>query len=72
MKQRMLALLVASGVLTSSVAYALPQSLGIAAHYCDKVAVMRAGRVIEINETCAFFVAPVHPYSKQLLGSIRF
>jgi peptide/nickel transport system permease protein len=46
--------------------------LGIAAHYCDKVAVMRAGRVIEINETCAFFDAPVHPYSKQLLGSVRF
>jgi ABC-type dipeptide/oligopeptide/nickel transport system ATPase component/ABC-type dipeptide/oligopeptide/nickel transport system permease subunit len=45
--------------------------LGIAAHYCDKVAVMRAGRVIEINETCAFFDAPVHPYSKQLLGSVR-
>jgi peptide/nickel transport system permease protein len=45
--------------------------LGIAAHYCDKVAVMRAGKVIEINETCAFFDAPVHPYSKQLLGSVR-
>ena len=45
--------------------------LGIAAHYCDKVAVMRAGRVIEINKTCAFFDAPVHPYSKQLLGSVR-
>jgi peptide/nickel transport system permease protein len=45
--------------------------LGIAAHYCDKVAVMQAGRVIEINETRAFFDAPVHPYSKQLLDSVR-
>ena len=27
--------------------------LGNAAHYCDKVAVMQAGRVIEINETHA-------------------
>jgi peptide/nickel transport system permease protein len=45
--------------------------LGIAAHYCDKVAVMQAGRVIEINETRAFFDAPAHPYSKQLLDSVR-
>jgi ABC-type dipeptide/oligopeptide/nickel transport system ATPase component len=45
--------------------------LGIAAHYCDKVAVMQAGRVIEINETRAFFDAPVHPYSRQLLDSVR-
>jgi ABC-type antimicrobial peptide transport system ATPase subunit len=47
------------------------RDLGIAAHYCDKVAVMQAGRVIEINETRAFFDAPVHPYSKQLLDSVR-
>jgi len=45
--------------------------LGIAAHYCDKVAVMQAGRVIEINETCAFFDAPAHPYSRRLLDSVR-
>ena len=45
--------------------------LGIAAHYCDKVAVMRAGRLIEINHTLNFFDAPSHPYSKQLLKNVR-
>jgi peptide/nickel transport system permease protein len=45
--------------------------LGIAAQYCDKIAVMQAGRVIEINETRAFFDAPAHPYSKRLLDSVR-
>jgi peptide/nickel transport system permease protein len=45
--------------------------LGIAAQYCDKVAVMQAGRVIEINHTRAFFDAPAHPYSKHLLDSVR-
>jgi peptide/nickel transport system permease protein len=45
--------------------------LGIAAQYCDKVAVMRGGEVVEINETRAFFDAPVHPYSKRLLASVR-
>jgi peptide/nickel transport system permease protein len=45
--------------------------LGIAAQYCDKVAVMQAGRLIELNETRAFFAAPRHPYSRRLLASVR-
>src|SRR3984957_4007190 len=45
--------------------------LGIAAQYCDKVEVMQAGRVVEINDTRAFFDAPAHPYSKHLLDSVR-
>ena len=45
--------------------------LGIAAQYCDKIAVMQAGRVIEIDDTRAFFDAPAHPYSKRLLDSVR-
>jgi peptide/nickel transport system permease protein len=45
--------------------------LGIAAQYCDKIAVMRAGRLIELNETRAFFAAPRHPYSQRLLASVR-
>jgi ABC-type dipeptide/oligopeptide/nickel transport system ATPase component len=45
--------------------------LGIAAQYCDKIAVMRRGRIIEMNETRAFFEAPAHPYSRRLLESVR-
>jgi len=45
--------------------------LGIAAQYCDKIAVMQAGRVIEITDTRAFFDAPAQPYSKRLLDSVR-
>jgi peptide/nickel transport system permease protein len=45
--------------------------LGIAAQYCDKIAVMQAGRVIEITDTRAFFDAPTHPYSKRLLDSVQ-
>jgi ABC-type sugar transport system ATPase subunit len=45
--------------------------LGIAAQYCDKIAVMQAGRVIEINDTRSFFDAPTHPYSKRLIDSVR-
>ncbi len=45
--------------------------LGIAAHYCDKVAVMQAGRIVEVNETSALFSAPQHPYTKHLLACVR-
>ena len=45
--------------------------LGIAAHYCDRVAVMQAGRIVEINETDRLFDAPRHPYTRHLLDCVR-
>ena len=45
--------------------------LGIAAHYCDQVAVMQAGRIVEINETERLFDAPRHPYTRHLLACVR-
>jgi peptide/nickel transport system permease protein len=45
--------------------------LGIAAQYCDKIAVMRAGRILKLNPTRGFFACPIHPYSRQLLDAVR-
>ena len=45
--------------------------LGIAAHYCDKVALMQAGRIVEINQTKALFDNPQHPYTRHLLSSVQ-
>ena len=45
--------------------------LGIAAHYCDTVAVMQAGRIVEIDETDRLFGAPRHPYTQHLLDCVR-
>lgn len=45
--------------------------LGIAAQYCDTIAVMQAGRIIELNETRTFFRAPQHPYSRHLLSCVQ-
>ena len=45
--------------------------LGIAAHYCDKVAVMQAGRIVEAAETHRLFDAPHHPYTRHLLDCVR-
>ena len=45
--------------------------LGIAAHYCDKVAVMQAGRIVEAAETRRLFDDPRHPYTRHLLDCVR-
>ena len=45
--------------------------LGIAAHYCDTVAVMQAGRIVEIDETERLFDTPRHPYTQHLLDCVR-
>jgi ABC-type dipeptide/oligopeptide/nickel transport system ATPase component len=56
---------------TGSAQLIVTADLGIAAHYCDKVAVMRGGQIVEVNETTVFFDSPSHPYSKRLLDSVR-
>jgi peptide/nickel transport system permease protein len=45
--------------------------LGIAAQYCDVVAVMQGGCIVEINRTRDFFESPTHPYARTLLEGVR-
>jgi oligopeptide/dipeptide ABC transporter ATP-binding protein len=45
-------------------------NLGIVAKMCDRVAVMYAGRVVEMQSVRGLFYAPRHPYTKALLDSI--
>ena len=37
---------------------------------CDRMAVMYAGKIIEMGETPGIFRDPVHPYAKVLLAAI--
>ncbi len=48
----------------------ITHNLGIVAKMCDQLAVMYAGRVVEHGPVSQIFSAPVHPYTKALLGSI--
>lgn len=43
---------------------------GVVARMCDRVAVMYAGRVVEVATTTAIFERPIHPYSAALFASV--
>jgi len=45
-------------------------NLGIVARTCDRVAVMYAGRIVEIGPVRRIFTEPAHPYTQALLASI--
>lgn len=44
--------------------------LGVASQMCDRVAVMYAGRIMEIAEDAALFRSPRHPYTYGLMNSL--
>jgi oligopeptide/dipeptide ABC transporter ATP-binding protein len=37
---------------------------------CDRVAVMYAGRIVELGDTAAVLARPAHPYTEALLRSV--
>jgi oligopeptide/dipeptide ABC transporter ATP-binding protein len=45
-------------------------NLGIVARICDRVAVMYAGRIVEMGPVRRLFTRPAHPYTRALLESI--
>ncbi|MGQ3301711.1 dipeptide ABC transporter ATP-binding protein [Reyranella sp.] len=47
----------------------ITHDLGLAARWCDRIAVMEAGRVVEQGETVALFEAPAHPYTRRLVAA---
>ena len=48
----------------------ITHDLGVVAEYCDRIAVMYAGQVVETGPTWDVIENPQHPYTQGLLGSI--
>ena len=45
-------------------------NLDVVRGFCDRVAVMRKGRVVELAPTAEIFAAPQHPYTRILLSAV--
>jgi len=48
----------------------ISHNLSVVRMMCDRVAVMYAGKIVELGETDAIFSDPVHPYTQALLAAI--
>ncbi len=48
----------------------ITHDLGVVAEMCDRVAVMYAGEIVEQTDVGSLFRAPLHPYTRGLIGSI--
>lgn len=44
--------------------------LAVVASMCERVAVMRDGRIVEMGETSAVLAAPAHSYTRELLAAV--
>lgn len=47
----------------------ITRDIGITAHFCDRVAVMYAGEVLEVASRNALFLRPRHPYTIMLMAA---
>ncbi len=48
----------------------ISHDMGVLAETCDRIAVMYAGRIVEMGGVDAVFSSPQHPYTKRLLDSL--
>ncbi len=67
---QILDLLKEMGKRTGATILLITHDLGVVAGYCDRVAVMHAGQVVESTGVKKLFRRPLHPYTRKLIHSV--
>jgi oligopeptide/dipeptide ABC transporter ATP-binding protein len=49
----------------------ITHNMGLVSQYCDRVAVMYAGHIVEVGGTRIVLKSPSHPYTQGLLAAVR-
>ncbi|SFO85392.1 peptide/nickel transport system ATP-binding protein [Cohaesibacter marisflavi] len=49
----------------------ISHDLSVVRHVCDKIAVMDAGQIVELNQSDKLFAEPTHPFTRKLLDAIQ-
>jgi oligopeptide/dipeptide ABC transporter ATP-binding protein len=48
----------------------ITHDIATSSELADRVAVMYAGQIVEVNDASRFFTEPLHPYSRMLMASV--
>ncbi|MDB5588589.1 MAG: transporter ATP-binding protein [Devosia sp.] len=50
----------------------ISHDIGVIRYFCDRVAVMRQGKIVEIGDAKTVCTAPSHPYTKALISAVPY